>query len=428
MKVPHLFSCLLLVLCQLFGPWAAAARALTPPAAVKAWPLAEHSRRYPLSVRFQRPGDRPRAREVLGFLEHAWQVEVEQLGFPPPFAYDPFAGPGPGRLNAYLQRGADTAVEGQAPLQQPGVWWDAYTTWISIDAWGKYAGPILASTTAHEFNHALQAADDWWESPGFFEASATYMQEKVTPDDNDYLQQIAEFQQHPDWPVHYDDAYRTWFMYGASLYLFFLEQRYFAGRPRFLAEIWAGSRNRPRPMRTDGTPAPASNEPDWVDALENLLPRGVSYAETLIAFARWRWYTGRHSDGRHFHEAALLGPAGEVKSGRYTGATAYVSPGPLLGGSAYLRLQRPADGRPLRFRFTGQAGIRWHLQVVPGLQADSDGEDLRLEQGQTSVAFGSLPERTLILTALPLDGVLDPDLQPRQRLAWRLSPVAFTPF
>lgn len=391
-------------------------REVETPENTAAWPLAEHSARYPLSVRYQKMTDKTKAREVLAVLEQSWRIEIEQLGFRPPFAYDPFAKPGEARrLNAFLQRGADTAVEGRSPVKADGVWWDAYDAWISIDAWGPYAGNILPSTVAHEFNHALHAACDWYESPGFFETSATYIQEKVTPDDNDYLEQIEDFQQNPQWPVHYDDAYKSLYMYGASLYLFFLEQRYFPQKPDFLARIWDGSRNQPRAFDpvTD-LPSPQSNEPDWADALENLLPRGVSYADTVVEFARWRWYTGRRSDSRHFHEAHLLKPKGEVRvAAKVTGTSAYRSSGLLVGGSEYLSFKRPASGL-LKLNLSipplsAKQALRWVVQAVPGLTPNSDGELLTPVNGTLSLNFGSLPERTLIVTALPADGVLDPD-------------------
>lgn len=398
-------------------------REVENPENIKAWPEVELSARFPISVRFQQASDRAKAKEVLGILELAWDVEINQLGFPPPIPYDPFPEQGPKRLVAFLQRGADTAVEGRSPVKDPKIWWDAYDSWVSIDAWGKYAGPILASTTAHEFNHALQAAYDWWESPGFFEASATYIQEKVTPDDNDYLQQMEDFQQHPEWPIHYDDAYKTWYMYGESLYLFFLEQRYFAKNPHFLAQIWAGSRNRPRPLdpKTEA-PAPATNEPDWADSLEAMLPRGVTYADTVAEFARWRWYTGRRSDGRHFHEAQLLKPAGEVKvAARLVPGKPYRSGGPLLGGSEYLTLPRPAQGQTAQFSFSSPAGVKWVLQAVPGIAPGSDGDVIEVHNGQASLNFGNLAERTLVLTALPVNGVLDPDIVSAQRQAFTVT-------
>jgi hypothetical protein len=42
-------------------------------------------------------------------------------------------------------------------------------------------------TAAHEYNHVLQDAYDYLEDSWMFEATAVYMEDKVYPDDNDYL-------------------------------------------------------------------------------------------------------------------------------------------------------------------------------------------------------------------------------------------------
>jgi hypothetical protein len=383
------------------------------------WPYHLDSKRYPITVRYLLPGDLAQAQRVIGYVEHSWQVEIDQLGFPAPIPSD---STGSKRLQIYLQRGADTAVEATRPAKIAGIWWDAWESYLSIDAWGKYGGEILDSTTAHEFNHALHAALDWYESPGFFETSATYIQDKVYPDDNDYLQQIEDFQQHPEWPIHYFDNYKTWYPYGACLYLHFLEHRYFANRKDFLAQIWKDSRNQPRPFDPKtGYPKPESNEPDWIDALEGLLPRGTDYAQTVIEFARWRWYTGRNSDGKHFHEAHLLKPKGEVRlSGEIAiNHPSFTSAGPLLLGSEYLKIKRPASGQNLKLAFAGAAQARWVLQLVPGLSPDSDGDNIHT--GET-VNFGNLPERTLIITSLPPPGqAIDPDLSTGNPLAYQVQ-------
>lgn len=382
------------------------------------WPHAEQSQRYPLTIRFMLAGDRQMALTVLKHLEKAWQVEIDQLGFRPPLAYDKT---GQKRLQAFLLRGADTAVDGIQRPTDSSIWWDAFESYISVDAWGKYAGPILDSTIAHEFNHTLHAAYDWYESPGFFETSATYIQDKVYPEDNNYLSDIADFQQHPEWPIDRDDQYKTWFMYGASLYLFFLEQQYFSQTPTFLAQMWEGARNKPRPLDPKtGIPLPETNEPDWIDSLEALLPKGVSYADTVVQFARWRYYTGRQADGRHFHDGDKIKPAGEVKIATTlkSSPASYRSKGPMLLGSEYINLKRSPKGH-LNLQVQGTPGSRWAIQVVPGIRPGSDGDVV----GPSGlVEFGSLAQRTLIVTALPPVGSsYDPDTRTDQLQPFELK-------
>ena len=86
-------------------------------------------------------------------------------------------------------------------------------------------------------------------------------------------------------------------------------------------------------------------------------------------------------------------------------------------------MPHPAQGQSVAFNFASPApGVKWVIQAVPGLTPDSDGDVLELHNGQGVVNFGNLPERTLILTALPANGVLDPDPVPTQKLAFTLSP------
>ncbi len=383
-----------------------------------AWPLAERSLKYPFVIRYQKKQDQKKAQEVRQYLEKSWEIQVEKLGFRPPFSYSVNKS---GHLNVFLQRGGDTAVEGIYPVEKKDVWWDAYQVTISIDAWGDYAGDILDSTMAHEFNHTLHAAYDWFETAGFFETSATYIQDKVFPEDNDYLKQIVDFQRHPDWSIDRNDDYETWFMYGASLYLFFLEDSYFKKNPQFLAQIWEGSRNSPRPIDPKTSlPAPETNEPDWIDALEKILPPGKNYADTVVEFARWRFYTGSYDDGKHFHDAHLQKIEGGVYIKKKLSGSfqKYKSSGPMLLGTEYIELECPNEKDKINIRFTGDNRVRWVIQAMPALTPNSDGEFI---EAQGVVSFGNLKKRVLAVTPCPLDNSYDPDTRTDKRYSFSLE-------
>ena len=74
-----------------------------------------------------------------------------------------------------------------------------------------------------------------------------------------YRETALDFQAHPELPLDYDDDYQTWFMYGASIYLHFLRDRYFGGDVHFVSEMWRRMRNPPGSVN-DAT----YNEPDFV--------------------------------------------------------------------------------------------------------------------------------------------------------------------
>jgi hypothetical protein len=58
-----------------------------------------------------------------------------------------------------------------------------------------YADPLvpLSVTAAHEYNHVLQNAYDYLEDPWMFEATAVYMEDKVYPAINDYLNYVTSW-------------------------------------------------------------------------------------------------------------------------------------------------------------------------------------------------------------------------------------------
>jgi hypothetical protein len=66
-----------------------------------------------------------------------------------------------------------------------------------------YDDPLIpaAVTFAHEYNHLLQSAYDIFQDSWVFESTATWSEEKVYPDINDYLGYVAAFARYPGEPV-----------------------------------------------------------------------------------------------------------------------------------------------------------------------------------------------------------------------------------
>ena len=236
------------------------------------WKEVQYSNQVPVAVRFTHREDREMALSVMKTLEIAWALQIGKMGFLPPFAADPT---GEDKFQVFLIRGLKPAVEVTGPVVRPDVSWKtAYLSYMVVNAWGQYAGSALQSTLQHEFNHALQAADDWNEPGSIFEMSSNFIQEKIRPGENpDYHIEIKDFQSHPEKPVHLYDDYKSYFMYGSYIYLSFLEQNYFSKDPHFLAELWEGARG------------PAT----WIDSLNKMLPNGKTYIDTVVEFARWRF-------------------------------------------------------------------------------------------------------------------------------------------
>ncbi len=258
------------------------------------WPLSVSSTLRPVTVRYPRVRDENKAREIVALLEASWNTQVDTLGFSAPLDdqglcgtdanYDVFIWPGTG----------GAFVDGVS--NNPATSWQDWSTYMGIDIAGSTGAALLNTFIAHEFNHALQASDDWAEESQHYEAGATFAESLVYPDDSDWFFTQEDFQNNPGWSLFYDDNLATWYSYGSAMYLHYLYERFFPNDPAFYARIWRGTRS--------DTP---NGRPDYIDALRQLLlmERGVALDDAVVEFMQWRWFVGTKDDGAHFSRGSL---------------------------------------------------------------------------------------------------------------------------
>lgn len=377
-----------------------------------AWPLRVESERLPLVVHHRR-GEGREAEAVLGFAETAWRVEVEELGFRAPLPDGGRCGPDE-RFDIFLWRGIEVSyVDVLAP--NPTTPWDDWFAYMVVDPWGPYGGERLGVTVAHELNHACQAADDWFDSPMIFEATATFVEDLVFDEVDDYHGVLGDFQARPHWSLDRDDRYRTWFMYGASLYLHFLHERYYSTDPAFVGRLWRGLRNPPGP-----------NEPDFEDALDTMLraDHGVSFADSVSEHAVWRWYTGARDDGRHFEEGAAFPPTALVPATTIAvdGGEVVVEPAPALLGSVYLELTGvPGAQVEAQLYLAVAPEVRWVAVALPLAAADEGAPTVLDAASPVGIVLDADGRRVLVVTALPAQADDDPDTRSRATYGVRVE-------
>jgi hypothetical protein len=380
------------------------------------FPYSIRSERLPVLVHYYRQAELETARRVLAYAEKGWDFHVHQLGMRPAIMDNGECGPDDA-LDIFVWKGHRSCMvdvlSGDASTH-----WEDRRGFMVIDAWGPYGGPALEETVVHEMAHTSHAADDWYESPITFEMSAVFADQLYA---NRYIKTyFNDFQAHPDWALDRDDKYETWYMYGASLYLLYLKDRFFDGQPHFLSRLWLGARGPPGAEKDQ-----TRNEPDFADSLDTILrEKNSSYVETVPEFARWRWYTGDHVDDRHFRhfkdglehlKAARLKLAAQAKAG--PGTISISENAPMMLGTSYIALTGGAGTqRTLYVSLQAPAapGRRFVVQAVPGLTPDSDGEFLDLSSGPKSLRLAADQTRTLIVTAIPV-GPYDPDLRSEDR-------------
>ncbi|PTL75231.1 hypothetical protein [Vitiosangium sp. GDMCC 1.1324] len=381
------------------------------------FPYSIRSTKRPVLVHYYKESEWETARQVLAAVEKGWDYHVNRLGMRPAIKDSGECGPDD-FFDVFVWKGHRSCLvdvlSGDASTP-----WDDRRGYMIVDPWGPYGGPELEETVVHEMAHASQAADDWYESPITFEMSAVFTDQVYA--DRYIKTYFDDFQAHPDWALDYYDDYETWYMYGSSMYLLYLKDRFFGGEPQFISNMWLGSRNPPG-AQDDQT----LNEPDFADALDAMLKdKRSSYVETVPEFSRWRWYTGDHVDDRHFHH--FKDGLENLKAAKLTlAAQQEATPGtisidsktaPMMLGTSYIELSA-GSGTPqtvyVSLEAPSDAGRRFVVQAVPGLTPDSDGEFLDLSSGPKQLKFAADQRRTLIVNVLPT-GTYDPDLRTDDR-------------
>ena len=253
--------------------------------------------------------------------DRAWEIEIDSLGFQPPLdingvertTYDVFCE----SLGSGLY-GRTTWTLGNDIASLPGF---NYPTDIDINISFSFVNypditsdPIvrdslaIAVTAAHEFNHALQLSYRVWQEGNningnfldlwFFESSATYMEEIVAGEVNDYLQYLDNWFISHQSNITVDTGLR---IYGQAIFFLMLQESFGKTISR---EIWEAVLQR-RPLQAVGT------------VLNN---NGSSFVNEWRRLAVWMYYTGNRSiSGSFFPEAAFYPEINLVDTDAYNG-------------------------------------------------------------------------------------------------------------
>jgi hypothetical protein len=224
----------------------------------------------------------------------------------------------------------------------------------------RYGGDPLQPmevTAAHEYNHVLQFGYDVAQDTWMLESTATWMEDRVYTDVNDYLQYLTPWAQMTFVPLTYfstdgNDPLNVK-VYGDAVWNRWIDSHYGADTVR---DAWAGSRKT----------TPKSFAPAAYDAV--LRTKGTTFSNAFSAFAtgtaEWRDASSQFAEGSTFPDIARASADGTTRPITLTPDVAGAS-GKLSHTSYVLLNVRPDPGmQRMRLAVSTPRGTRMAIALV----------------------------------------------------------------
>jgi hypothetical protein len=250
--------------------------------------------------------------------EHVYDVENGQLGWNAPKS-DGSRGcinGGPAgctaKTDVYIKEVGDQGIYGYS-APDPGQNAKRQFAYLVMDndynaaqfpQYGGNALPPMEVTAAHEYNHVLQFNYDINEDAWMFESTATWMEDRVYTDVNDYLQYLTPWAQMTAVPLTYysfdgNDPLNVK-VYGDAVWPRWIESHY---GPDVIRDAWGLSLNvKPKSF------APAAYN-------ASLGTKGTSFFNTFAQFAtdtaEWRASNSSFAEGSSFPDVERYQAGGE---------------------------------------------------------------------------------------------------------------------
>ena len=213
----------------------------------------------------------------------------------------------------------------------------------------------MQATMAHEYNHVLQFAYDSLEDLWMFEAGATWAEEYVYPDIDDYLNYVDGFARSSEVSLTTNDPSGEK-IYGAAVWNHYLSGVY---DPDEVREAWAVSKQVfPAHLSVGAYDNAIGGDGD--NPFETLGDEFVRFASST---AEWRALPGLYPDATELPKVAR---AGEV--------TATEDRRPFLDHLSYALIEvEPPESGPIKVTVRGPKGVHYGADLVGRLGTATGG-------------------------------------------------------
>lgn len=300
---------------------------------------------YELQVHYVDLADEALAGDVFAYAELSWEAEVETMGWRAPVLDS--GAQGSTDLDVYIAPtgfgGAYCSPEDPGPGPS-----DDYSTYIVLDP--QIPANVMNSYVAHEFNHSLQFAYTASAEGILYEATATFMEDKVFDDINDYVYFTNDFLNKPERNFSFFSYNADSAQYGAAVFMHYLSDAYDAGATTKVRDLWDIS----------------EGAGDWFDAVEDVVPGNDDVRAIYAEFAGYRWLSGSNSDGWS-NEASLWIRSPKIATHDLTENGGGDSPKPPMKlGANYIEVLAAggASGDKLTLTLDGDSATEWAVTMI----------------------------------------------------------------
>lgn len=276
--------------------------------------------------------------------EESWNVIINQLNYDQPTLEYPKILVVLDDLDEYLFYGS----VGVTSLLSSGDPFIAILPWLSQD--------YLQITMAHEFFHAVQFSYDTgfattFQGVNWAEASATWVEDVVYNDVNDYLNYFTDFFDYVDYSVFASIIPTgTLYQYALNIWPTFLAEYY--NDNDVILEIWENYFNSPEPYSDDFKIYNAV-----VDVIES---RGDTLPEVFQVFSLWNLDITQYDEGADFPDVLLL--EGFADNAYYEIDEEFA---PALYGTNYLLFENVSNAADFNFHIIKPDSVSFGLTLIP---------------------------------------------------------------
>ncbi len=287
------------------------------------------------------------AETVASAMRYSWAKLVDTLGWaPPPPDYNQG---GDNRYDVYIKAlpsgiAGVTYAENSYPNPYPDGVCSHFRVGVDMDY------NYLKSTTCHEFHHAIQFRYSSNEGSWWMENCATWSEEIVYDEYNDYLGFLSTSPgpfTTPEYPIN---TFNNVYQYAGCVWPMYLTERFGNDCVR---QMW----------HYQGTIAGQNT----ISGMEYILTNqyGSNLVNALKEYAVWRYFTGNRADTLHYYKEGHLWPQVRILRNHNSypatgdqGNSAVSNP----GGTSYIQFTN--GGGDLRVYFNAQSVYRWKCHII----------------------------------------------------------------